>query len=74
MLIYGILTQSICNKAEKLFGGYDLGCIVIFNSLFQSLWRGNTFEFLLNNILYSYILMMIIHWILRRTKTLIPIY
>lgn len=73
MLIYGILTQSICNKAEKLFGGYELGCVVIFNSLFQSLWRGNTFEFLLNNILYSYILMTIIHWILRRTKTLIPI-
>jgi len=74
MLIYGILTQSICNKAEQLFGGYDLGCIIIFNSLFQSLWRGNTFEFLLNNILYSYILMMIIHWILRRTKILIPLY
>jgi hypothetical protein len=73
MLIYGILTQSICNKAERLFGGYELGCIVFFNSLFQSLWRGNTFEFLLNNILYSYILMMIIHWILRRTKTLIPL-
>ena len=74
MLIYGILAQSICNKAEQLFGGYELGCIVIFNSLFQSLWRGNTFEFLLNNILYSYFLMMIIHWILRRTKTLIPLY
>lgn len=72
MLLYGILAQSICNKAEKLFGGYQFGCIIIFNSLFQMLWRGNTFEFLLNNILYSYILMMIIHWILKRTKTLIP--
>jgi hypothetical protein len=74
MLIYGILTQIICNKAEQLFGGYELGCIVIFNSQFQPLWRGNTFEFLINNILYSYILMMIIHWILKKTKVLIPLY
>jgi hypothetical protein len=73
MLIYGMLTQLICNKAEQLFGGYELGCAIIFNSLFQSLWRGNTFEFLLNNIIYSYILMMIIHWILKKTNTLTPI-
>lgn len=71
MLLYGMLIQSICNKAEQLFGGYELGCVVIFNSLFQSLWRGNTFEFLINNILYGYLLMLIIHWILKRTKILI---
>ena len=72
MLIYGILVQSICNTAEALFGGYHLGCMIIFNSLFQSLWRGNTFEFLLNNILYGYILMLVIHWILKKTHVIIP--
>jgi len=61
MLVYGYLAQSICNKAEYLFGGYTSGCIIIFNSLFQHLWRGNTIEFMLNNILYSYILMIILH-------------
>lgn len=70
MLFFGMLTQFICNKAEQLFGGYELGCVVIFNSLFQPLWRGNTFEFLINNILYGYLLMLIIHWILKRTKML----
>ena len=72
MLIYGILVQAICNTAEALFGGYHLGCMIIFNSLFQSLWRGNTLEFMLNNILYGYILMLTIHWILKKTRLIIP--
>jgi len=72
MLLYGILAQCICNQAESLFGGYYFGCIIIFNSLFQSMWRGNTFEFLINNILYAYLLMRIIHWLMSTTKILIP--
>lgn len=71
MLLYGILAQSICNQAESLFGGYHFGCVIIFNSLFQNMWRGNTFEFLINNILYAYLLMSIIHWFMHITKILI---
>src|SRR5690606_32363652 len=48
LFLYGLAAQYICNKAESWFGGYELGTVVIFNSLFQSLWRGNNFEFLLN--------------------------
>ncbi|WP_214225786.1 exosortase Y-associated Wzy-like protein [Pedobacter sp. B4-66] len=73
MLTYGLTTQWLCNTAEKLFGGYQLGCIIMFNSIFQQLWRGNTFEFLLNNILYGYVLMLIIFWTMRITKLLNPI-
>nr|WP_068889997.1 hypothetical protein [Pedobacter panaciterrae] len=72
MLIYGLITQGLCNTSEKLFGGYQLGCIIIFNSIFQQLWRGNTFEFLLNNILYGYILMLIIFWIMKTAKLFKP--
>ena len=72
MLCYGILAQSICNLTEKLFGGYQMGCAIIFNSIFQPLWRGNALEFLLNNIFYGYLLMLIIHFVLKQTKTLQP--
>ncbi|MFP5081152.1 exosortase Y-associated Wzy-like protein [Pedobacter sp. JCM 36344] len=61
MLGYGMITQIISNTAEKLFGGYELGGILIFNSLFQQLWRGNTFEFLINNVIYGFLLMLIIY-------------
>ena len=65
MLAYGLVTQKISNIAETMFKGYELGCIIIFNSLFQQLWRGNTLEFLMNNILYGLVLMLIIYALLR---------
>jgi hypothetical protein len=72
MLIYGILIQWLCNKAEALFGGYELGCVVLFNSLFQQFWRGNNWEFLINNLVYGFILMLIIFYALKFTHLLKP--
>ena len=68
MLLYGAIAQWLCNKAEELFGGYELGCIVIFNSIFQPLWRGNNWEFIINNMVYGFILMLFIFYILRHLK------
>jgi len=72
MLLYGLTAQWLCQTAERLFGGYQLGCIVIFNGIFQQLWRGNTFEFLFNNICYGYLLMLFIFLFLRLNNILIP--
>lgn len=65
LFIYGIAIQLISQKAEFLFGGYILGTALIFSGLFQSFWRGLSFEFLSNSIFWSYITMLIIHKILR---------
>lgn len=73
IFLYGWVTQWLCNKAEEWFGGYELGCIVMFNAIFQNMWRGNNFEFLLNNIFYGYLAMYAIYWILRRSNTLIEL-
>jgi hypothetical protein len=72
MLLYGLLCQGLCNKAEQLFGGYDIGCVIVFNGIFQQLWRGNNFEFLINNIFYGYLLMMLIFLSLRLLRILVP--
>jgi len=72
MICYGIICQSLCNMAERLFGGYEAGCIVVFNGMFQQLWRGNNFEFILNNMVYGCILMLVVFYILRYTELLIP--
>jgi hypothetical protein len=76
IFLYGWITQWLCNKAEEWFGGYELGCIVIFNAIFQQLWRGNNFEFLLNNIVYGFISMYVIFWMLKRSNTIteLPVY
>lgn len=73
MFLYGWITQWLSNKAEEWFGGYELGCIVMFNAIFQNLWRGNNFEFLLNNIFYGFIAMYAIYWVLKRSGTLIEL-
>lgn len=72
LFIYGAAAQLISQKAESLFGGYILGTALIFSGLFQIFWRGLSFEFLLNNVVWSYISMLIIAAILRRANILKP--
>ena len=70
MFAYGALAQLIANKAEELFGGYILGTALIFSGLFQSFWRGLSFEFIINVIFWSYVSMLIIFKVLRAKNIL----
>lgn len=70
LLLYGVTAQLISIKAEKLFGGYTLGTALIFSGLFQIMWRGLSFEFIINTIFWSYISMLIIQKILLATNVL----
>ncbi len=73
LLILGYLTQFFNNTAERWFGGYEFGCIVVFNGCFQVLWRGNNFEFMLNNMLYGFITMWLVFVVLRKLEILTPV-
>jgi hypothetical protein len=70
LFIYGAIAQLIAINAERLFGGYILGTALIFSGLFQIMWRGLSFEFLINSVFWSYITMLVIHKILTLTKIL----
>jgi len=70
MFAYGALAQLIANKAEELFGGYILGTALIFSGLFQSFWRGLSFEFIINVLFWSYVSMLIIFKVLRAKNIL----
>lgn len=72
LFILGIIIQFLDNTAERWFGGYEFGCIVMFNGCFQTLWRGNNFEFMFNNIFYGFITMWVIFILLRKMQILIP--
>ncbi|TKB98223.1 exosortase Y-associated Wzy-like protein [Pedobacter cryotolerans] len=65
LFAYGAIAQWIAIKAEKLFGSYFMGCAVIFAGLFQILWRGNSFEFLVNSVFWSVVTMYIFHFIFK---------
>ncbi|WPU91661.1 hypothetical protein SNE25_20290 [Mucilaginibacter sabulilitoris] len=64
LFAYGAVAQLLSIKAEQLFGGYILGTALIFSGLFQIMWRGISFEFLINTVFWSYISMLVIHKIL----------
>ncbi|RFZ95610.1 hypothetical protein D0C36_08865 [Mucilaginibacter conchicola] len=70
LFLYGYSAQRIAQKADQLFGGYFLGTSVIFAGLFQIYWRGNCFEFMANNIFWSYVTMLIIFRVLRARSIL----
>jgi len=72
MLLYGMMVQHFSDLAESLFGGYELGCVIMFNSIFQGLWRGNNFEFMFNNIFWGYVIMWFLFYLLRTIKVLKP--
>ncbi|WP_256009562.1 exosortase Y-associated Wzy-like protein [Desertivirga xinjiangensis] len=73
MFLYGFICQALCNKAESLYGGYQLGGIILYNGCFQPAWRGNNFEFIANSVFWSFILMLLIFQLLKLYKILIPI-
>lgn len=70
LFIYGAVAQLISIRAEQLFGGYVLGTALIFSGLFQILWRGLSFEFLINSVFWSYVTMWILFRILRSKNIL----
>jgi len=65
LFLYGAIAQLISLKAEYLFGGYILGTALVFSGLFQIFWRGLSFEFLINAVLWSYVSMLILSRALR---------
>lgn len=73
MFLYGAVAQLISAYAEKLFGGYILGTALIFSGLFQIMWRGLSFEFLINTVFWSFVSMLVIHKILVATHVLKPV-
>jgi len=73
LFIYGALAQVISMKAESLFGGYIMGTALIFSGLFQIMWRGSSFEFLVNTLFWSYMTMLVINKILVMYNILKPV-
>jgi hypothetical protein len=60
LFLYGAVAQMISTKAEELFGGYVLGTALIFSGLFEIMWRGISFEFLVNSVFWGFISMLVI--------------
>jgi hypothetical protein len=72
LFLYGYLAQLIALKAEALFGNFLLGTALVFTGMFGFFWRGACFEFLVNTTFWCYIGMFIFHFILVKSRVLVP--
>ncbi|PJJ79463.1 exosortase Y-associated Wzy-like protein [Mucilaginibacter auburnensis] len=73
LFLYGVVCQVISHQAEQLFGGYVLGTALVFSGMFQILWRGLSFEFLINSVFWSYVSMLVLFRIFRALNILKPV-
>ena len=74
LFVYGFALQYLCGLAESWFGGYFLGTAIMFNGLFSIFWRGLSFEFILNAVLYSLLTMFVVQRLLYTYDFLEKIY
>lgn len=56
-LCYGLAAAWASRLAERWFGGYLIGSALIYTSLFQILWRGNSFEFVVAAVAWAFVVM-----------------
>ncbi len=72
-LLYGMLTSLASCLAERWFGGYLLGSGLVFMSLFNIMWRGNSFEFFFSSVLLSFAIMYALFIVGRFLGWLVPV-
>ena len=71
LFLYGFVSQKISQISEIWFGGYLLGTAIMFSGLFQIFWRGNSFEFLISSIFWSFVTMIILQALLKARGILV---
>ena len=70
-LAFGLLASLASRACERWFGGYFWGSGLVYTAMFSMLWKGNTFEFFFNTIFWSFVLLVPLFWIGRRTGLLV---
>jgi hypothetical protein len=65
--LLGFIATQLSKKCERIFGGYEMGTMIVFTSLFYQLHRaGGSFEMFFNTMLKGYIIMLVIHWVFKK--------
>jgi len=73
-LILGLLASWGSRLSERWFGGYLIGGQVVFLGLFEVLVTTNSFEFLVNNVFWSFVLLVLLFFGLQFLGLLQPTY
>ena len=70
-LAFGLIAAWSSRACERWFGGYFWGSGLVYTAMFAVLWKGNSFEFFFNTVLWSFVLLVPLFWIGRMRGLLI---
>ncbi|MDD3773735.1 MAG: hypothetical protein PHW50_00405 [Patescibacteria group bacterium] len=70
--ILGSLAAFFSRFAENRFGGYYFGTFLIFNAFFSVMWVGQSAEYLIPTVFWSFIIMVAFFFFGRWVKIIIP--
>lgn len=68
--LFGFMATQLAKICERLFGGYTLGSVLIFNGCFSIFQSGNCFENIPASIFYGIITMYFMYFLLLELKIL----
>lgn len=69
-LLFGFLATHFAKICEKLFGGYNLGSVLVFNGCFGIFQSGNCFENIPSSVFYGVITMYFLFYLLLELRIL----
>lgn len=70
-IVFGLLASLASRTSERFFGGYFWGSGLVYTSFFATFWKGNSFEFFFNTVMWSFVLLIPLFLIGRMTGWLI---
>lgn len=68
--LFGFFATHLAKTCERLFGGYSLGCVLIFNGCFSIFQTGNCFENIPSSVFYGVITMYFLFYLLLELRIL----
>ncbi len=68
--LLGYLSTYFSIMAERMFGGYSFGTILIYHSCFYILNRGGCLENMFNSVFYGFLMMLLLHRVLTQYKVI----
>ena len=70
-LVFGMLASWASRACERWFGGYFWGSGLVYTSMFAVFWKGSSFEFFFNTVMWSFILLVPLFWVGRMRGLLV---
>jgi hypothetical protein len=69
----GSIISFITRQLDEWYGGYALGTGLMYNAIFNELWRGNCIEFVVALMFWGFVVAYLLHYLAKFGKLIVPV-